>query len=355
MNRINLVGLALCLMLPLAQAGEGLTLNKAQVEALGLTLAPPQQAEAASGPAWPGTVTLPPDGHEQLVAPLAGRVVRVHAASGVTVQAGQPLVTLYSPALVQLVQDAQRARAGEDLATQTLAREQRLIKEGIGVERRVREADIALRQARIEREALDARLSLAGLDAKATKGRITAEVTLRAPRAGSLLMLDAQPGAWLDEGEPAAALAYTPTRWIEAEVPLEQARTLKPGQSARILPGEMDGTLLAVGLTADPHRQTVMARVELPGAEGLRPGQRVQVRLAESQAGLWRVPRSAIVQVDGHDSVFVQRAGQLIPLKALAHGHEADAALIEADLQPNDRIVTRGAIALKGAWQARGQ
>lgn len=354
MNRLSLMGLALFLSFSLAQAGDILDLSKAQIDALGLQFAAPQRAESVSGPAWSGSVMLPPDGYEQIVAPLPGRIVRVHAAAGDAVVPNQPLVTLYSPALVQLVQDYQRARASEDLAGQTLSREQRLTKEGIGVERRVREAEIALRQTRIEREALSARLDLAGVSAKTLSNprTTTAEVILRAPRAGKLLMLDAQPGAWLNEGEVATALSYTSIRWIEAEVPLEQADTLKAGQSARILPGELSGTVLAVGLTADPARQTVAVRVEVQDGEALRFGQRAQARFTESGM-LWRVPRSAVVQIDGHDSIFVRRADAILPLSAKQRGHEADAALIEAALQAADQIVTQGAIALKGTWQAR--
>jgi len=356
MNRIILTGLGLFLGLSMAHAADTLNLSTTQVEALGLKFAAPQSEAQARGAAWPATVMLPPDGHEQIVVPLAGRVVRVHAASGGHVDAGQPLVTLYSPALVQLMQDYQRARAQEDLAQQTLSREQRLAKEGIGIERRVREAEIALRQARIERDALSTRLALAGIDAQATWGRITAEVTLRAPQAGNLLMLDAQPGAWLDEGEVAAALAYTESRWLETDVPVEQANMLATGQQASIQPGDLKGNVLAIGLTADAVRQTVAVRVEVKDGASLRLGQRVATHFskgAESGQTLWRVSRSAIVDIDGHDSVFVQRGKVLLPLPVTRRGQEPYEDLVEAALQSGDRIVIQGAIALKAAWQAR--
>lgn len=355
MNRPSLVlGAALLCVCALSQAGEALRLTPAQIKALGLGFAPPAQAQTASGAAWPGLVRLPPDGHEQLIAPLPGRVIRVHASAGDPIKAGQPLLTLYSPALVQLIQDHQRARASEDLARQTLAREQRLVKEGIGVERRVREAESALRQARIETQGLSARLKLAGIDPDHLSGHGPAEITLRAPRDGALLMLNASPGAWLDEGEAAAELSYTERRWIEAEVPLEQAAKLGPGQSARILPGDLAGKVLAVGLTADAQRQTVQVRIELAQGEALRPGQRVQVRFAE-QGKLWQVPSSAIVRLDGQDTVFVQRGELILPIPVEPRGQTHDAVLVEGGLTPDDRLIQQGAIALKAAWQAQGE
>ena len=355
MNRLFLLlGAALLLGTPLARAGDTLTLSPEQIESLGLRFAPPVATQVASGAAWPGRVTLPPDGHELLVAPLAGRVTSVHASAGGEVAAGAPLVTLYSPALVQLVQDYLRARAGEDLARQTLAREQRLVKEGIGVERRVREAESALRQARVETLGLAARLKLAGItpDNRPDNGTGLAELTLRAPRDGALLMMEAAPGVWLEEGAPAAELGYTRRRWIEAEVPLEQATALTPGQSAHVFPGEVEGTLLTVGLTADPQRQTVQVRVELEDGATLRPGQRVQVRFS-IKGSVWRVARSAIVRIDAQDMVFVQRGPDILPIGVVPRGLEGDAMLVEGALKADDRVASQGAIALKAAWQAR--
>lgn len=355
-HRSLLLGVALLLSAGLTQAADALTLSPAQIEALGLRLAPPIAAQTSSGAAWPGRVSLPPDGHELLVAPLSGRVTRVHASAGGMVAAGAPLVTLFSPALVQLVQDYRGARVSEDLARQTLVREQRLAKEGIGIERRVREAESALRQASVETRGLAARLKLAGIapDHLPDNGTGLAELTLRAPRDGALLMLDAAPGAWLEEGQPAAELAYTDRRWIEAEVPLERAALLHPGQSARVLPGDVDGTLLAVGLTADPQRQTVRVRVELDNGGTLRPGQRVQVRFS-GKGEVWQVAPTAIVRIDGQDMVFVQREQALLPIPVVQQGRDGDTMLVEGALKADDRVVSQGAIALKSAWLARGR
>ncbi|MEW6765448.1 MAG: efflux RND transporter periplasmic adaptor subunit [Pseudomonadota bacterium] len=351
-----LLGLALLLSPVLLLAEEALKLSQAQIDALGLRFEQPATADAASGPAWSGTVTLPPDGHELVVAPLAGRIVRVHASSGDAVTAGQALFTLYSPALVQLAQDYQQARAGEDLARQTLAREQRLLKEGIGIERRVREAEIAVRQASTQTRGLGARLALAGIATRslAEGSAVSAEITLKAPRDGQLLRLDVLPGTWLDEGEAAAELGYTRDRWIETDVPAEQAASLRPGQAARVQPGELTGRVLAIGPTVDARLQTLAVRVGIEKAEALRPGQRVQVRFAEA-GQVWRVSSSAMVRIEARDMLFVQRGAVLQPLPIQVREHNADAALVSAELRPGDRVVIQGAIALKAAWQAAEQ
>lgn len=351
-----LLGAALLCSMPLIQAEEALALSKAQVEALGLRFAPAVVAQAAPGVAWPGQVTLPPDGHELLVAPLPGRVTRIHASASLPVKAGQPLLTLYSPALVQLVQDYQRARAAEDLARQTLAREQRLVREGIGVERRVREAEIALRQASAESRGLAARLGLVGIAPERLPGQgpALAEVTLRAPRDGVVLRLAPTPGGWLEEGEAAAELAYTERRWVEAEVPLEQAAALRPGQRAQVLPGGQEGAVLAVGLTAEAQRQTVQVRIDLGHAGELRPGQRVQARFVTA-GPVWRVPKSAVVRLGDQDAVFAQRGEAFVAIPVTPVGGEGETVLVSGPLGADARVVQQGAVALKAAWQARNE
>ena len=136
-----------------ALAEEALNLTPAQLGSLGVRFAAPVPVHSATGSAWSGLVSVPPAGFEQVVAPLAGRVLRVAVAAGDEVQAGQVLLGMFSPDGVALSQALQSAQATEGLAAQTLAREQRLLKDGIGIERRVREAEVALQQARIEREA----------------------------------------------------------------------------------------------------------------------------------------------------------------------------------------------------------
>ncbi len=340
-----------------AFAADMLSLTPAQLASLGVRFEAPIAAQGALGSVWSGVVSVPPQGFEQVVAPLAGRVLRVSAAAGDEVAAGQVLLSMFSPEWVALNQAVQSAKATEQLAAQTLAREQGLWKEGIGIERRVREAEVALQQARIEREAAEARLRGAGgvADSKASS---SSELVIRAPRAGRLLSLNALPGAGLMSGEPVASLSFTNERWVEADVPISVANTLRAGQAATVdMPGGegLAAQVLAIGAVVDAARQTVMVRVALDKAEVLRPGLRVSLRFAETAPqALWRVPRAALVQVDGALSVFVQRKDKVLPLAVTSQGLSDAQPAVMAALMPGDRVAVEGAVLLKGAWDGRG-
>ena len=351
--------LALVLLLAGAQvalAEETLNLTPAQLGTLGVRFAAPVPAQGALGSAWSGLVSVPPAGFEQVVAPLAGRVLRVAVAAGDEVKAGQVLLGMFSPDGVALSQALQSAQATESLAAQTLAREQRLWKEGIGIERRVREAEVALQQARIEREAAAARLRGAGgsLDKRAAN---ETELAIRAPRAGRVLSLNALPGAWLNAGEGVASLSATAERWVEADVPVSVANTLRIGQGASVdaaLGADLQGNVLAIGSVVEVARQTVSVRVALENAEVLRPGLRVSLRFEDGvQQALWRVPRAALVQVDGALSVFVKRAERVLPLAVKTQGMSEAQPAIQAAFVVGDQVAVEGAVLLKGAWDGR--
>jgi len=339
-----------------ACAADMLSLTPAQLASLGVRFEAPVAMSGALGSVWSGLVSVPPQGFEQVVAPLAGRVLRVSAAAGDEVAAGQVLLTMFSPEWVALAQAVRSAQASENLAAQTLAREQRLWKEGIGIERRVREAEVALQQARIEREAAAAHVLGAGgsLDKNVSS---TAELAIRAPRAGRVLSLQALPGAALMAGEGVASLSSTDARWVEADVPLSEANALRLGQVATLdagLGAPLSGRVLAIGPVVEAARQTVSVRLAVENAAVLRPGLRVSVRfVAEGQAGGWRVPRAALVQVDGALALFVKRGDKVLPLAVTSQGMSEAQPAITAAFVPGDQVAVEGAVLLKGAWDGR--
>jgi multidrug efflux pump subunit AcrA (membrane-fusion protein) len=119
----------------------------------------------------------------------------------------------------------------------------------------------------------------------------------------------------------------------------------------------LSGKVLAIGAVVEPGRQTVMVRVVLAEAnvEALRPGLRVSLRFAgDAGAALWRVPRAALVQVDGALSLFVLRKGKVLPLAVETQGTSEAQPALRAAFVAVDQVAVAGAVLLKGAWDGRG-
>jgi len=71
------------------------------------------------------------------------------------------------------------------------------------------------------------------------------------------------------------------------------------------------------------------------------------------QQALWRVPRAALVQVDGALSVFVKRAERVLPLAVKTQGMSEAQPAIQAAFVVGDQVAVEGAVLLKGAWDGR--
>ncbi len=71
--------------------------SAAQMQALGITLAPLEKPSAISGMAYPARVVVPPSGNQVISAPFGGRVEELLVDEQQPVKAGQPLLRLSSP------------------------------------------------------------------------------------------------------------------------------------------------------------------------------------------------------------------------------------------------------------------
>jgi hypothetical protein len=106
--------------------------------------------------------------------------------------------------------------------------------------------------------------------------------------------------------------------------------------------------------------QTVMARAEVSeGAANLRPGQFVEAVLGISGgAGLWTVPGNALVRAANQAYVFVQTSSgyRVQAVKVISQTPTAITieSAVAGELHGDERVVSRGSVALKAAWQGLG-
>ena len=109
------------------------------------------------------------------------------------------------------------------------------------------------------------------------------------------------------------------------------------------------GEVLRLGRSVDPTKQSVTAVVEVTdGAETLRPGQVVTASVALRPNGTpqWRVPAGAVVRHAGRSWVFVQVSEGFRAKPVTVIAETAAGASIRAGLAPDDKVVSRGILAL---------
>ena len=328
-----------CLFSTPALASGPVELNAAQEKAMGIALAPARPASGAPLAALPGSITPPLNDRRVVTAPFAGTVTRIHVLEGQSVKAGSPLVTLFSREALTVSSELVQSQAELRVAEAAARRLQQLASEGVIAVARAEEAQARLAQARAmvnERRRL-----LSGA------GGTGVEYVLRAPAAGRVAAVTAQPGGGLEAMAPAVTLDRADRLWVEARVSPEIARRLKVGDRVRV--GDVGGHIVALGASIDPKTRSLPLRAELDAAAGLAPGQTVTVTvLSPVPIGAQAVPRSALVQDSAGARVFVKTAAGYEARSVTVLG-AAGAEAVVTGLPPGARVATSGASQLKSA------
>lgn len=319
-------------------AAKPLALNPAQEAAMGVVLATAKPASSAPLAAAPATVTPPLNGRRVVSSPFAGTVSQVHVLEGQTVKGGAPLVTLFSRDVLTISSELAQSQAELRVADAAARRTQILASEGVIAGARAEEAQARAAQARAlvnERRRL-----LSG-------GGGSGEYVLRAPVAGRVAVLHAQPGGGLEAMAPAVTLDRADKLWIEARISPAIARKLQVGYGVRV--GATSGRVVALGASIDPKTRSLPLRAELDGVADLAPGQAVSViLLARAPAGAQSIPRSALLQAPDGAKVFV-KTGSGYQAHPVAVVGVAGAEAVVTGLPTGARVAAAGAAQLKSA------
>lgn len=340
------------------------------------------------------SVTAPGEiGYDQTrVAHLSSRVpgmmYRTFKRLGDPVKAGELLALIEAGDVGKAKSELRQAAAAVESRAQALAN---LKLSGVAADTRVREAESALREARIRQaaarqalvnlglvieeselagatdETLERKLHFLGLPASATKGldpRATTSnlLPLLAPMDGVVVSGDFVAGEVVDTARVLFEVVDTTRLWVTLDLSAEDARRVKLGQVVRFKTEtgkeETVGSVVWRSTQADPKTRTVKVRADLHDPTGRYLANTFgagRIVLREEPKAVV-VPNSAI-QWDGNCFVvFVQDkdyrkpgAYKLFHVRSVRVGAKSDTQTeIIAGLLPGEVIVTKNAEVLRG-------
>jgi membrane fusion protein, heavy metal efflux system len=330
--------------------GGAIVLDERSRAALDLVVAAVAEADLPEVRIRYGRIVARPGDELVIASPIAGRVVRVERAIGDRVASGDEIARI-SPSLgaaeraslgVQSADiTAQVTQAEEDarLRDAEVARARELARDGIVSQAKLQEAEAAVATTR-------ARLQAARQGLAAQAGAVGRAMPLVAPADGTLIALDAAPGEGLDPGRPVARVLRAGPRRIDLAV-----HAADPAASAyeaqiedRWVPARLITRAVAVG--EDGNRHDVL---ELDAGAQPVVGAVVAVRLAAASARGPVVPESALLAAAGGDVVYVEdRPGRFEARIVQVAARLGGRVRIAAGIKPGDRVVVRGAAALRG-------
>lgn len=280
---------------------------------------------------------------------LDSQVQARSATLGQHMKKGDPIATLFSPAMAQLHSDLQ-------VAADAWQRVRSLGRRTVGNQRYL--------DAQSQYQSLRARAKGYGLNdsdiiaieaGKNEKG----VYTLTAPDDGLVLEDAFQQGQWLTAGSALVTLVDESELWAEAALPPSPGLHIDTGTTATVIVGdaEVTGEVIQSGHRLNPITRTLSVRVSFSNAQHLlHPGMFADVALSLSAPeNALTVPQEALTRsTDGDWQLFVEEeAGHYRPVEITLTGQLGEQHMIRG-IEEGTRVVTHGAFFLASEMAKSG-
>jgi membrane fusion protein, heavy metal efflux system len=312
----------------------------------------------------PGKVEMNPNRVSKIVMPVAGRIVEVLVGLGDSVERSQPLIKVESPevgaamtAYRQAASNVAEGKAGVVKAQADLDRARDLYSNKAIAQKEVLSAETALVQAKAVLEQADASTEEAGrrLEILGLKpGSANQQIVVPATVSGKVIDIAVVPGEYRNDlSSPIMTIANLSSVWVAADVPENSIGIVNSGEPVSITfdayPDQVfRGRVKQIADTVDPQTRTVKVRAEIenPG-EKFRPEMFAQIRESRGTRLLPVVPSSAVIQSEGKNTVFVERAPGQFEEVPVTIAWQADQLALSSGVKAGDRVVVDGAMLLK--------
>jgi len=290
-----------------------------------------------------GRVEPAPEARAVIAAPVSGSVQRVLVSPGTQVSAGAALVLIRSADGATVRAEAVAANADAEAARAALAREERLLNEGV-VARQDWEAARAT-SVRATAQAAAARARVAAAGGPDADG-LTA---VRSPIAGLVTSLQTAPGGFVSQGGPVAEVSNPARVEVVFNAPPEAAARVKAGAPLKIISAdgsEADAIIIGVAPMAMGSTGGAVVRARPTGGR-LTPGSAVSASVVSTGETLPTVPAEAVQTVGGRSVVFIAE-GQGFRVSPVTPGRSGGGyTQIVTGLRGGERVAGRGAFLLK--------
>ena len=278
--------------------------------------------------------------HRILTARVPGRVEKLFINYvGAEVRAGEPLATIYSPAMLTAQrQYVERLRAGTTAftASDRAAAREHLLDLGLT------EEEVVILEHTLEP---------------------TAMVNIRAPMSGTVVARHVYEGQQLNKDDSEAGtrlfeIGDFSSMWFMFDAYEPDLAWLRKGQTVEVTAPSLAGRVLTAPIDfIDPNlneaTRTAKVRVVLPNQDrALFHKQTASGRVRLEVPDVLLAPRSAVLQHGAEPIVFLQQADRAYVARRVALGRTGDDTVeILAGLQEGDRVVTEGGLLLDGQAQ----
>jgi len=318
----------------------------------------------------PGRLAFNEDASARVGTIVTGRVTRVLATVGDFVKKGQALIYIHSHELLDARANAAKARAvvterekAQAYAKAELERADRLLAAKAVSKREQAQAAANVAAATAELEQARAELARASewLEHLTVPHDSHDDIVIYAPIAGVVLKRGVTLGTVVNEASDLMSIANLETLWAIAEAPQQQAALVRVGQPVELKVSTFGdqrfaGRVVHIGESLNPDTRTAQVRCLVNNPRGnLRPEMYASISIASEQGReVVAAPGEAVSEMQGERVVFAALGDGLFEKRAVRTGRERNGMIeitaINNDLQPGQRVVTRGAFFIKSEF-----
>jgi len=273
------------------------------------------------------------------------KIVRIHTKvegwiekvyvdfTGKEVKKGQPLISIYSPELLQTQQEYLLALKGRNELSESPFREA------------VTGSESLLQAARKRLELWD--ISDEQINELEKTGKPTKTLTLYAPTDGFVLSRNSFPKQRVTPEAELYTIADLSTIWVIADIYEYEAPEIKTGQSANITlayyPGRVfRGRADYIYPQLDATTRTLKVRIEVPNPNlALKPDMYTNVELKIDYGRRLVVPQEAVLDSGSEQTIFIAHEGGYFEPRKVQLGPKVDNTFIVlGGLKAGERVVT---------------
>ncbi len=329
-----------------------------------LTITPAGSGVLAVRLSLQGDVTLNREKIASVVSRIGGTVDRITVGLGQTVEQGQVLAELESLELADIKMAYVESEHQLDFAREALAREEKLWKKKITSQEDYIAKKHEVSRAEINHSKALHRLRLLGYGEEYLHSLRehpdqdnVARLQLRAPLSGEIIHKDLMIGQSVQAELPLFKIADLSELMISFHLPIKYLQGVTLGHVVQVececIDLQIEATVVHLSSLVREASRTVnvLARITNPDS-ALQPGMAVRVTLAGGETELKvGVPRSAIQEINGQETVFVQTAPLVFELRSVTVG-KSDDELVEIihGLRAGEQVVSNNSYRLKAEW-----
>ncbi|WP_447984161.1 efflux RND transporter periplasmic adaptor subunit [Nitrospira sp. Nam74] len=310
-----------------------------------------------------GKVAYGEDRYSKISSPVQGRVLEVRARLGDRVKAGDILLIVDSPDIAQAYSEFIKEESDLTYAIRAYELAKDLYETKALALKDLKQAENDLVKAKAEfRRAKERLLSLRvpadELEKPIDKQQITSRFQMRSPLTGTVVERTVTPGQSVG-GDPSQVLftvADLDTLQVVADIYERDLDLIHPGLTAVVSveaypDAAFAAAVAAIGDVVDPNTRTIKVRAWVDNASRkLKPEMfaRLHIDISEGKEFI-SVPKEAVLEIDGKEFVYIAQLDGTYMKQEVKVGSPSDDRLrILRGLKPGDRVVTKGAVLLKG-------